>query len=135
MTIGSPVSDTITSDQFRYYIFPFPVEGITIRVEVFSGQVWCYGSDIERNPNSDDYIWRLSISGYDDTYIDTASLGRTPGAFLYVAIEGVSLSNEFTLNSTVGDTSITSNIYNVIILVISLSFSCILMIQMWRVKL
>ena len=108
MIIGIPVSDTITSGQFRYYIFPFPIEGITIRVEVFSGQVWCYGSDIERNPSSHNYVWSLFISGYDDTYIDTASLERTPGAFLFVAIEGVSLSNDFTLNSTVGDTSIAS---------------------------
>lgn len=106
--IGHPISDTITSGQFRYYVFPFPIEGITIRVEVFSGQVWCYGSDIERNPSSYNYIWRLFISGYDDTYIDTASLERTPGAFLFIAIEGISLSNDFTLNSTVGDTSIAS---------------------------
>ena len=109
--IGSPVSDTITSGQFRYYIFPFPIEGITIRVEVFSGQVWCYGSDIERNPSSYNYLWSLFISGYDDTYIE-----RTPGEFLFVAIEGISLSNNFTLNSTVGDTSIAGkasiNLYN-----------------------
>ena len=110
MIIGNPVSDTITSGQFRYYIFPFPSEGITIRVEAFKGQVWCYGSDVERNPNRDNYIWRLFISGYDDTYIGPASLERIPGVFLYIAIEGVSLSNQFTLNSTVGDTSIASNI-------------------------
>ena len=134
MIIGGPVSDSVISGQFRYYIFPFPSEGITIRVEVDSGQVWCYGSDTERNPSNNNYIWRLFISGYDDIYIDTASLERTPGTFLYVAIEGVDPSNAFTLNSTVGNTSITSNIPMALIC-INLSCLCVLIIQMWAVKL
>ena len=28
------------------YIFPFLTGGVTIRVEVFRGGVWCYASDI-----------------------------------------------------------------------------------------
>ena len=107
MTIGDPVYDAITSGQFRFYIFPFLTVGVTVRVEVFRGGVWCYASDTNRNPHSRDYIWRLYISEYNDSYIDPTSLGRTAGSFLFIAIEGISATNNFTLNSTTGDTSIT----------------------------
>ena len=106
VTIGGPVSDSIDSSQFRYYIFPFLAEGVTIRVEVFRGGVWCYASDTNRNPNSGNYIWRLFISEYDDTYIDPTSLGRAAGPYLFIAIEGSNPTNDFSLNSTTGDTSI-----------------------------
>ena len=107
VAIGNPVSDSIGSDQFRFYIFPFLSGGVTIRVEVFRGGVWCYASDTNRNPSSRDYTWRLFISGYNDSYIDPITLGRTPGDFLFIAIEGIDTTNNFSLNSTVGDTSIT----------------------------
>ena len=100
--------DLISRGQFRFYIFPFLSGGVTIRVEAFSGGVWCYASDTNRNPNSGDYIWRLYISEYNDSFIDPASLGRAAGTFLFVAIEGTDLSNDFSLNSTMGDTSIAS---------------------------
>ena len=106
VTIGNPVSDSIGSGRFRYYIFPFLTGGVTIRVEVFRGDVWCYASDTNRNPSSGNYIWRLFISDYNDSYIDPISLGRTAGDFLFISIEGMDNSNNFTLNSTTGDTSI-----------------------------
>ena len=100
------MSDSVGSGQFRYYIFPFLTGGVTIRVEVFRGGVWCYGSDTNRNPSSRDYIWRLFISGYNDSYIDPRSLGRVVGPYLFIAIEGINPANDFSLNSTSGDTSI-----------------------------
>ena len=102
------MSDSISSGQFRFYIFPFLTVGVTVRVEVFRGGVWCYASDTNRNPNSRDYIWRLYISEYNDSYIDPTSLGRTAGSFLFIAIEGTESTNSFTLNTTTGDTSIAS---------------------------
>ena len=108
VAIGNQLSDSIGSGQFRYYIFPFLSGGVTIRVEVFRGGVWCYASDTNRNPNSGNYIWRLLISEYGDSYIDPRSLGRVAGAFLFIAIEGMDTNNDFTLNSTTGDTSIAS---------------------------
>ena len=108
MTVGSPVSDSIGGGQFRFYIFPFLSEGVTIRVEVFNGGVWCYASDTNRNPNSGDYRWRLFISEYNDSFIDPATLGRAAGTFLFVAVEGTQLTNDYTLNSTRDDTSIAS---------------------------
>ena len=106
VAIGDPVSDSIGSGQFRFYIFPFLSGGVTVRVEVFRGGVWCYASDTNRNPSSRDYIWRLFISEYDDSYIDPTTLGRAAGSSLFIAIEGTEAMNSFTLNTTVGDTSI-----------------------------
>ena len=111
VAIGNPVSDSIGSDQFRFYIFPFLSGGVTIRVEVFRGGVWCYASDTNRNPSSRDYTWRLFISEYDDSFIDPSSLGRTAGSLLFVAIEGVQATNSFTLNTTTGDTSIAGKLF------------------------
>ena len=108
MAIGNQLSDFIGSGQFRYYILPFLSGGVTIRVEVFRGGVWCYASDTNRNPSSGNYIWRLFISEYGDSYIDPRSLNRVAGAFLFIAIEGMDTNNDFALNSTIGDTSITS---------------------------
>ena len=110
MTIGGPVFDSIGGGGFRYYVFPFLSGGVTIRVETFRGGVWCYASDRNRNPSSRDYIWRLYISGYNDSYIDPRSLGRVAGLYLYIAIEGISPVNDFSLNSTMGDTSIAGNV-------------------------
>ena len=108
VAIGDPVYDSIGGGQSRYYIFPFLSVGVTVRVEVFRGGVWCYASDTNRNPSSVDYIWRLYISEYNDSFIDPASLGRAAGTSLYIAIEGTGVNNDFSLNSTMDDTSIAS---------------------------
>ena len=113
VAIGNQLSDSIGIGQFRYYIFPFLTGGVTVRVEVFRGGVWCYASDTNRNPNGRDYTWRLFISEYNDSYIDPTSLGRAAGAFLFIAIEGMDINNDFTLNSTTGDTSIASNVLKI----------------------
>ena len=110
ISIGGPVSDSIGSGRFRFYIFPFLSGGVTIRVEVFRGGVWCYGSDTNRNPSSRDYIWRLFISGYNDSYIDPRSLSRDAGPYLFITIEGINPANDFSLNSTSGDTSIAGSL-------------------------
>ena len=110
MAIGDPVYDSIGGGGSRYYIFPFLSGGVTVRVEVFRGGVWCYASDTNRNPSSVDYVWRLYITEYNDSFIDPTSLGRPAGASLFIAIEGTDATNNFALNSTVDDTSITSKI-------------------------
>ena len=110
MIIGDPVYDSIGGGQFRYYICPFLSGGVTVRVETFRGGVWCYASDTNRNPSRRDYIWRLYISGYNDSYVDPRSLGRLAGLYLYIAIEGIDPVNDFFLNSTTGDTSIAGKV-------------------------
>ena len=102
-----PVSGFIENDQFRYYTVQFDGSGVTIDVVASHGQVWCYASDTNYNPNSENYLWRFFISKYNDMYINPASLGRTHGRHLFVTIEGVNISNGFTLTFTSGDTSMT----------------------------
>ena len=101
------MSNSVGRGLFRYYALPFLREGLTIRVDVSVGEVWCYASDVERNPNRDNHIWSFLITEYNDTNIDPGSLGREAGHTLFIAIEGINPSNNFTLNSTSGDTSIT----------------------------
>ena len=89
------------------YFVSFPSNGLTIRVEAITGTIRCYASDTNQRPNAMDNVWSLLISEYDDAFLDPSSLGRTPGTTLYITLEGVDTSNEFTLNTTYGDTSIT----------------------------
>ncbi|MCG8626885.1 MAG: hypothetical protein MJE68_33395 [Proteobacteria bacterium] len=89
------------------YFVPFPSNGLTIRIEAITGTIRCYASDTSQRPNAMDNVWNLVISEYDDDFLDPFSLGRTPGTTLYITLEGVDTNNEFTLNTTYGDTSIT----------------------------
>ena len=89
------------------YFIPFPSTGLTIRVEALIGTVRCYISDTSQQPNGMDYVWTLLIADYDDIFIDPSTLGRTPGSTLYITLEGVATNNNYTLNTTYGDTSIT----------------------------
>ena len=89
------------------YFLPFPSNGLTIRVEAIIGTVQCYASDTSQRPNSLDYVWTLTISDYDDVFIDPSTLGRTQGSTLYITLEGSNTNNNYTLNTTYGDTSIT----------------------------
>ena len=93
-------------DRFLYFSFPFSSSGITIRIDAFVGGIRCYASDTNPRPSSMDYIWTLVITGYGDAFLDPSRLGRTPGSRVYVALQGVNAVNSFTLNTTIGDTSI-----------------------------
>lgn len=108
LSFGYPVNDVISIGQLRYYIVPFRAGGVTVRVEVFSGEVECYVSYINRNPNSEDYNWRLFVLEYDDLYIDRISWGSTVRNFVFVAVNGTEFANNFTIISTMGDTTVRS---------------------------
>ena len=105
--LGTSVIDSIDSGHFIYYTVTFVSSGVTIDVVSSHGEVWCYASDTIYNPNSENYTWSFFVSKYNDTYINPASLGRTRGRHLFVTIEGVNISNGFTLTFTTGDTSMT----------------------------
>ena len=103
--VGSGVLDTLSQGQFRYYEYPFPVIGLTIWLSVGLGRVVCYASDRVLNPSEDNgYDWKIETSGFVDTFLDPASLGRPAGAAVFIALQGVLVANNFTLNSTSGNT-------------------------------
>ena len=99
LTIGTLVTGSVQQGRSVIYFVPFPSNGLTIRVEAITGSVRCYASDTNQRPNSLDYVWSLTISDFDDVFIDPSTLGRTPGSTLYITLEGVFTSNNFTLNT------------------------------------
>ena len=95
---------TVGKGQRAYFQFDFPSSGVTITLNISSGYVVCYASDRYRNPNEvQGYDWRIEVGGYADTFLDPSLLLRSPGTTVYVAIEGNSTSNQFTLGNTEGD--------------------------------
>ena len=106
--IDTMVMDTLQIDEIKYFEYPFPDEGLTLKVDVDEGSVVLYASDIIETPNEALYDWKVETDGYDDVFIDPADLDRPVlGNSVYVSIEGLEDSNTFTIDSTMGDTSTT----------------------------
>ena len=96
--------DTIEEGKRVYFQFPFPTDGVTIQLNITTGSVICYASDRYQNPNeAQGYDWKVEVSAYADVFLDPSLLSRSVGAIVYVGIEGVSVSNTFTLGNTEGD--------------------------------
>ena len=104
VSLDVDVSNSLTSGQRMYYQFVFGSNGVTVRLTVSSGTVICYASDLIQNPNDEQgYVWKVTSSGFVNVFLDPSSLNRPVGSTLYVALEGSSSSNSFTLSATSGD--------------------------------
>ena len=98
------MSDSLGAGERTYYEFAFDASGVTLRLTVTSGTLICYASDLTQNPNEEQgYVWKVTSSDYINVFLDPDSLTRAAGSSLYVALEGVDTSNNFSLNSTTGD--------------------------------
>ena len=98
------VSDSLGAGERTYYEFVFDSDGVTLRLSVTTGTIVCYASDLNQNPNEEQgYVWKVTSNDYIDVFLDPATLTRTAGSTLYVALEGADTSNNFSLNSTTGD--------------------------------
>ena len=101
---GEVQTGSLVQGERLFYQLNFPSSGLTIQLRAVSGRVVCYASDRLTNPTgTQGYDWRVETDDYVDTYIDPVLLGRTPGLYIYISIEGLQTSNNFSLNSTVGD--------------------------------
>lgn len=117
------VSSSLTNGQILYYQYGFSSSGLTIRLTISSGYVICYASDLIQNPNDDQgYVWRVTSSGFIDTFLDPSSLNRPAGTTLYVALEGSASSSSFTLGVTSGDRRCKKN-HSIIIISNTIKFS------------
>ena len=97
--------DAINRGHYRYYLFKSFTGGITIQMEVLHGGMRYYISYTDRNPSSESYGW-ISVSDFEYIYIaPVSSSGRDT---LYLAIEGTETTNNFTINSILGNYSIQS---------------------------
>ena len=101
---GEEATGSVGLGERLFFRLTFPSNGLTIQLTALSGRVVCYASDRITNPTATQgYDWRVETDGYIDTFIDPVLLGRQPGQYIYIAIEGLHASNNFSLNSTRGD--------------------------------
>lgn len=106
IAVNGTSTDTVEHGDRKYFQFPFPSYGVTLRLTVSTGYVICYASDRYANPNQEQgYDWRIEVSSFADVFLDPSLLSRTPGTTIYVAIEGYNngASSTFTLGNTEGD--------------------------------
>ena len=87
-----------------FFRLVFPSNGLTIQLSAICGRVVCYASDRLTNPTgTQGYEWRVETDDYKDVFIDPILLNRDPGQYIYISVEGIHASNNFSLNSTAGD--------------------------------
>lgn len=104
LSTDTTVTNSVEMGVRVYYRLLFASTGVTIRLDVGVGYIVCYASDTNPNPNAaQGYNWKVETSGYIDTYIDPALLGRPAGQYIYICLEGNQNSNTFSMNSTFGD--------------------------------
>ena len=123
-SISDPLETSLGMDEARLLRYPFPDEGITLKIDNTIGQVQVQGSFTIRNPTSltADFSIQSTSTGIDyfispDLYHSstggmqtshrrhqTGSLSNTT-ANVYLSIVGLLNNNTFTLNTTYGDTT------------------------------
>ena len=79
-------------------------EGQTIKMNVTSGTVRIYVSDLIATPNEAFYEWTGETNGCLDIFLDPDQLNRTVGVSVHVVIQGVDTHNEFLFISENGNT-------------------------------
>ena len=99
------------------YQYQLPVDGMTIMICVRIGNVVLYASTKTTTPNGAFYDYKLDISGQSsttevcgDAFVDPPeerkrNVFKPSNTTLYLSLQGVDVSNEFALNSTIGDTT------------------------------
>ena len=112
--ISEPFIGTLQQNQAAFFQYTLPEEGLTLRLEVEIGLIVLFASNKIRNPNEAFYDWRLETRSSADIYISLegiSSIGKrqvvqSANTTIFVSIEGQSVTNNFTLNTTYGDTTI-----------------------------
>ena len=106
LTAMSPVFYTLNSGATKYYELAFPIDGVTITLDVIQGGVILYASDNIWNANAQGFDWRVAAntsSGFIEVIFDPSTIGRTARAILFLAIVGGQTTNTYIMNNAVGD--------------------------------
>lgn len=114
--ITEPFIGTLERNQAAFFQYTLPEEGLTLRLEVEIGLIVLYASNKIRSPNEAFYDWRLETRTSADVYISPDDLEESSSltkrqvlqslnTTIFISIEGQSGINNFTLNTTYGDTS------------------------------
>ena len=96
-----------------YYRVQIPPEGVTFMFDLQDGRLLICGSTNTRNPdcrNPSSYEWRCEANSFCDYYaIGVARKRRqTGGNFMFISIEGVEKTNNFTMEVVEGDKRISA---------------------------
>ena len=115
---GQVVSSQLGQGQVSFFQFSLPEEGMTLRIDMTSGSVVMYGSSRIRNPNEAFHDFRLTNRN-PEIFLHTGFFHRSNSPIgkrqapitnitnitIFISIEGQSAVNNFTLNTTIGDTT------------------------------
>ena len=96
-----------------YYRVQIPSDGVTFMFDLQDGRLLICGSANTRNPdcrNPSSYEWRCETNDFCEYYaIGVARKRRqTRGNFMFVSIEGVEKTNNFTMDVVEGDKRISA---------------------------
>ena len=124
VSISVQLKASLGMGESRLLQYPFPDEGITLKVDITSGQVLVYGSFTIQNPNSLTADFSItsttnginffigpdlyhSLIGGSQTIRERRQIGSPSNipTNVYLSIEGLETNNTFSLNTTFGDTS------------------------------
>ena len=103
--VGQPFISTLEQNQTAFFQYTLPEEGLTLRLEVETGLIVCFVSNRIENPNEALYDFRVETSRISDVYISLDNLQENSSTTIYISCEGRSGINNFTLNTTSGDTT------------------------------
>ena len=102
----SPLFDTLSSGETKYYEVAFPSDGVTITLDVTQGSVTLYASDNIWDANAQDYDWRVTADtsrGFTEAFFNSSTLNRQARSILFLAIVGGQSTNTYIMNNAVGD--------------------------------
>ena len=124
VSISKLLKTSLGMGEFRLLQYPFPDEGITLKVDIAFGQIQVHGSFTIRNPTSLTADFSItSNTSYINFFIGSALYQSSIGGLqtsrqrrqiglpsnttvnVYLSIEGLQSYNTFVLNTTFGDTS------------------------------
>ena len=110
--VGQVITNILQQNEVTFLQLDLPDEGMTFSLDVSQGSVVMYGSNKIQNPNEAFYDFKLSNSR-PELFVNQDTFGRISkretsnitDITIYISIQGQSVSNNFTLNTTMGDTT------------------------------
>ena len=114
--VGQDFNGTLDEGEIAYFEYGLPEEGLTVKVEAIQGIITIYVSTIISNPNEALHDFKLVTSTTVCVFVPPKTPPNErkrrvtdPSANdvvkVYIAIEGQSSLNHFTLNTTKDDTT------------------------------
>ena len=104
---GALYSGTVNYGDFTYYLISsWTSSGVTLSLFQTSGSVILFASDTTQSPSTlGGYVWRLQSSGYSETFLNPATLGRQAGDYVAFALQGNSRpTSSFVIQADSGNT-------------------------------